>query len=74
MHDMVRRIGASAAAAQLQLIATPTACQRLNPPKLRALNKVFNIAGREYAMGAAPIAISVAKPLKDTVEEVPNFF
>eukprot|EP01052_Picozoa_sp_SAG31_P063659 SAG31_NODE_22571_length_522_cov_1.562648_1_plen_29_part_10 len=29
MHDMVRRIGASAAAdAQLQLIATPTACQR----------------------------------------------
>eukprot|EP01052_Picozoa_sp_SAG31_P000054 SAG31_NODE_2_length_46263_cov_45.908043_24_plen_71_part_00 len=68
MHDMVRRIGASAAAAQLQLIATPTACQRLNPQKLSALNNISFVFFRtEYAMGAAPIAISVEKKTKDTV-------
>ena len=69
MHDMVgRRIGASAAAAQLQLIATPTACQRLNPQKLSALNNVsFFVVSTEYAMGTVPIAISVEKTKKDTL-------
>ena len=67
MHDMVRRIGASAAAAQLQLIATPTACQTLNPPKSSALNNIsFVFFTTEYAMRAALIAISVEKNTKDT--------